>query len=85
MKDSIQFQQFHQVSTTEWKYDIMTKNRAKYCLHYKIVNTGFVKELLMSDDKLIYDREYRVGEKLQFTFDDVIQNLGNVSEVLKKI
>lgn len=84
VKDAIQFQQFAQVSPVEWKYDIVTKNRTKYCLHYRVLHTGFAKELLMSDDKVIYDREYRIGEKLAWTFDDVIQNLGNVAQVLKK-
>jgi len=85
VQDKIQFQQFTQISATDWRYDIVTRCQAKYSLNYRVVGTGFVKETLMNEDKLIYDREFRIGERLTFTFEGVIQHFGNVSQALKTL
>lgn len=84
LKDAIRFQQFTQISQTDWKYDIVTRCDAKYSLNYRVVATGFVKETLMNEKKLIYDREFRIGERLPFTFEQVIQHFGNVAQVFQK-
>jgi hypothetical protein len=82
-KDAYRSSRFTQISATDWRYDILTQAGNKYSVDYRVVNTGFVKETLMNEKKLVYDREYKIGEKLKFTYEDVIQNFGNLSLVLK--
>lgn len=83
--DAIQFQEFKQISDTNWDYDIISRNKIKYKLQYIVLKTGFIRERLFTDNKMLYDREFRCGERLVFTFEDVIAHFGNVSQAMSVV
>lgn len=82
-QDRIRFQEFKQISDTEWIYEIITVSRMKYSLRYRVLKTGFIRETMISEGTLLFDREFRCGERLEFVFEDVIHHFGNTSQAIK--
>lgn len=74
--DDIGFQEFIQDSFLQWRYIITTKENKKYTTLYQVLKTGFIREIFSDGRNLIWDREFRAGERLEFTALDVVKNGG---------
>jgi hypothetical protein len=79
--DKITKQKFTQESREKWSYVIRTQSGKDYLVQYEIKPFGYCSEKLslvtvagVQVGKLIWDREYKVGERFSPTVFDMIED-----------